>query len=105
MDEQRRTAGHATPGHQHTATGRQSCSTAASLLCCLVWQLCCCYAAVALPVQLTDDAVLLQSQLDSVMRLLAYWRGPGAVVLNADWSAEKVPVEQVRIWAVHLNAV
>ncbi|KAI7842867.1 hypothetical protein COHA_003485 [Chlorella ohadii] len=34
-------------------------------------------------------------QLDSVMRLLAYWRGPGAVVLNADWSAEKVPVEQV----------
>lgn len=36
-------------------------------------------------------------QLDSVMRLLAYWRGPGAVVLNADWSADKAPVEQVRL--------
>ncbi|PRW33585.1 hypothetical protein C2E21_7646 [Chlorella sorokiniana] len=35
------------------------------------------------------------TQLDSVMRLLAYWRGPGAVVLNADWSADKAPVEQV----------
>lgn len=31
------------------------------------------------------------------MRLLAYWRGPGAVVLNADWSADKAPVEQVRL--------
>ncbi|KAL4435443.1 hypothetical protein ABPG77_006205 [Micractinium sp. CCAP 211/92] len=35
------------------------------------------------------------SQLDSVMRLLAYWRGAGAVALNADWSAETAPVEQV----------
>lgn len=30
------------------------------------------------------------------MRLLAYWRGAGAVALNADWSAETAPVEQVR---------
>lgn len=35
------------------------------------------------------------AQLDSVMRLLAYWRGGGAVALNADWSAETAPVEQV----------
>jgi hypothetical protein len=29
------------------------------------------------------------------MRLLAYWRGPAAVALNADWSAEHAPPEQV----------
>lgn len=34
------------------------------------------------------------SQLDATMRLLAYWRGPAAVALNADWSAEQAPVEQ-----------
>jgi hypothetical protein len=34
-------------------------------------------------------------QLDSVMRLLAYWRGPAAILLNAEWSAEQAPMEQV----------
>ena len=29
------------------------------------------------------------------MRLLAYWRGPAAVVLNAGWATEAAPVEQV----------
>lgn len=36
-------------------------------------------------------------QIDAVMRLLAYWRGPGAVVLNADWSAASAPPEQVGV--------
>lgn len=34
-------------------------------------------------------------QLDATMRLLAYWRGPAAVVLNAGWSMESLPIEQV----------
>jgi hypothetical protein len=34
------------------------------------------------------------AQIDATMRLLAYWRGPVAVALNADWSAEQAPVEQ-----------
>ncbi|KAL4856994.1 Protein Trigalactosyldiacylglycerol 1 [Chlorella vulgaris] len=34
-------------------------------------------------------------QLDSVMRLLAYWRGPAAILLNAEWTAEQAPMEQV----------
>ncbi|PSC69981.1 hypothetical protein C2E20_6530 [Micractinium conductrix] len=37
----------------------------------------------------------LTEQLDDVMRLLAYWRGPGAIALNADWGADSAPVEQV----------
>lgn len=51
--------------------------------------------ALSSPVDDTLCPTTPHLQLDATMRLLAYWRGPAAVVLNAEWAPESVPMEQV----------